>query len=229
MPQGIPPPRGTIVWEFGLPFPGTVLKLRQRMCPKPPPPGGAPDWIVVTPLPAIEPLHAPKVPGGMLPAPTIVSGLYACSRSVQVSGVVSGAEVVLEGTTGAWWATCFQRPNTVPVENVDPLAGTLRIVSNVLGDIANTTYFGNQPLIKVAPGLITGHEITVVHEVCGVVQTSDPKTVQPLATAGIGDLVRRDVQRRRTPDRRAAGTAATTGRQRQPLRRSAAWRCTKPH
>ena len=324
-----------VVHQFGLPFPGTVLKLRQRICPKPPPPGGASEWVVVTPLPPIEPLPVKKVPGGMLPAPSFVSGLYACSRSVKVAGVVPGAEVVLQDTTGAWWATSgphdattrtielptelvegreveirqevgdrcemlperrrqkvgppeklpklslfqidcpttptlyasvlkeaatiefevthqgqtnfyrgvaskpmdpvpappmpegsivrirqgecelwsdwsepqtakalnrpvqkprivgtlFQCQNTVPVENIDPLAGTLRIVSDALGEIANTTYFGNQPLIKVAPSLITGHEITVVHEVCGIVQTSDPKTVQPLATAGIGEMV----------------------------------------
>ena len=283
----------------------------------------------------IEPLQAKKVPAGVLPAPSIVSGLYGCSRSVKVADVVPGAEVVLEDTTGAWWATSgphddttrtielptelvegreveirqevgdrcemleerrrqrvgppeklpklslfqidcpttptlyasvlkegatiefevthqgqtnfyrgvaskamgpvpappmpegsivrirqgecelwsdwsdpqtakalnrpvqkprivgnlFQCQNTVPVENIDPLAGTLCIVSNVLGDIANTTIFGNQPLIKVAPSLVTGHEITVVHEVCGMVQTSDPKTVQPLAMADIGEMV----------------------------------------
>ena len=34
-----------VVHQFGLPLPGTVLKLRQRMCPKPPPPGGATESV----------------------------------------------------------------------------------------------------------------------------------------------------------------------------------------
>jgi hypothetical protein len=59
----------------------------------------------VTPLPEIEPLLTSGVPGGALPAPRIVSGLYACSRSVAVEGVIPGAELVLEDTGGAWWAT----------------------------------------------------------------------------------------------------------------------------
>ena len=58
-----------VVHQFGLPLPGTVLKLRQRMCPKPPPPGGATESVVVTPSP-IEPLQAKKVPAGVLPAPS---------------------------------------------------------------------------------------------------------------------------------------------------------------
>jgi hypothetical protein len=76
-----------VVHKFGLPPTlGAVLKLRQRMCPKPPPPGGAPEWVVITPLPPIEAMPTPGVPGGLLPAPKIVSGLYACSRSVKSKG-----------------------------------------------------------------------------------------------------------------------------------------------
>lgn len=96
-----------VTHQFGLPMHRSILMLRQRICPRPPPPGGALEWVIDTALPPVEPLPLPTegVPGGILPAPMIVSGLTACSRSVEVTNVIPGAEVILEDTSGAWWAS----------------------------------------------------------------------------------------------------------------------------
>lgn len=83
----------------------------------------------------------------------------------------------------------FQCQNSVPVENIDPFAGTLRVISSVLGTIAQTSEFGNVTSIPVAPSLIAGHDIIVVHEVCGVIEPSEKKRVQLLENPGIGDVV----------------------------------------
>ncbi len=86
----------------GLPGPSVTLVGRQQICPKPPGAPGTVMYIVDTTLPAILPF--PYHSGQTVPAPTIVQGLTACSRAVEVSGIVPGAEISLEGNDGGWWA-----------------------------------------------------------------------------------------------------------------------------
>jgi IPT/TIG domain len=89
----------------GLPAPaaGAPLTARQLICPKPPPPPPSSGYLADSPLPpiALFPYHS----GQTLPAPTILQGLTACSRSVQVTGIQPGSDVFLEATNGAWWAS----------------------------------------------------------------------------------------------------------------------------
>ena len=54
-------------------------------------------------MPPVEPF--PFQPGQTVPAPSVVQGLTSCSRAVQVSGIIPGAEVILEAATGNWWAS----------------------------------------------------------------------------------------------------------------------------
>ncbi|GAA4435618.1 hypothetical protein GCM10023188_27720 [Pontibacter saemangeumensis] len=320
--------------EFGLPLPGAVLTARQHVCPKPPPPNNAPEWIVDTSLPAVEALPTQVPTGGQLPAPNITKGVTACSRAVEVTDVIPGAEVFIEDANAAWWAwvgpseqttvtvrlpvpleegrqvkvrqevgmRCEYHPEvrqltvgppeslekprlwqidchslafvhvaelkpeadlefevtfqgvttiyrgqatnkigyvpapimpegatvrvrqgecghwsdwseprttavfagpvqkpritselfhcqrSVPVENVFPLAGIVRVVSNALGTIAQSTVSSDIMSIQVAPSLIAGHEIRVEHELCGMLETSDMKRVNPLAHISPGKV-----------------------------------------
>lgn len=91
----------------GLPLAGTTLTIRQRVCPKPPPPNNSIEWIIDHPLPPVEPL--PGFPEQIelpfsLPAPTITAGLTDCSRAIEVSNILPGAEVFLRDSEGLWWA-----------------------------------------------------------------------------------------------------------------------------
>lgn len=87
----------------GLPLVGAgALVAQQQICPKPPPASPGAYYVVNTPLPAVEAF--PYGPGQTVPAPTITDGLTGCSRSVQVTGIVPGAEVFLEGRDSGWWA-----------------------------------------------------------------------------------------------------------------------------
>jgi hypothetical protein len=320
-----------ITTPSGLPSPGTVLTARQRVCPMPPPPGGAPEWVVDSELPPVEPMQSPGGPLGEVPAPTITAGHTACSRSLTVEGVIPGAEVVVEDKARGWWASrgpsdattvslalpvklaegdqlevrqefgcrttsargtatvgpqaqlaqlslfqidcassptvyvrelkaeadvefevvhagvtmvyrsiatntegpfpappmpegstvrvrhgecdkwsewslpqeakalarpvsklrivggLFQCQNAIPVENIDPLSGVLVVVSSVTGELKRTSYFGNVATINVAPSLVTDHEITVEHHVCGQ-RERDTKRVQALSPPRIGEL-----------------------------------------
>ncbi|MEO8285251.1 MAG: IPT/TIG domain-containing protein [Chloroflexota bacterium] len=332
-----------VVHTFGLPSAGTVLTARQRVCPKPPPPGGAAEWVIDTPLPPVELLPIPIQSGTKVPAPTITAGLTACSRAVQLTNVIPGAEVVVEDTNSGWWASigpsdqtsvwlpllvglvegrdveirqeigdrCEMRPdrkrqtvgpratldkptlfqidcntspqvfvsllkpeadvefevtfqgnttiyrtvatqpqgaapgfitypvpapptpdgavvrvrqgecdhwsdwsdpqtahalsrpvlqptisgdlffcqNSVPVANIDPLSGTLRVISSVLGEIGHRPADANIMLIPVAPSLHVDHDITVEHEVCGMRARSEAKRVKPLADPNAGEMV----------------------------------------
>ncbi|WHY88209.1 hypothetical protein QNH39_10360 [Neobacillus novalis] len=83
---------------------GTTLTVRQRVCPKPPPPGGALEWIIDHPLPPVEPLPVSIPSGTLVPYPTITKGLAACSRAVEVSGIIPGAEIFVEDGDGGWWS-----------------------------------------------------------------------------------------------------------------------------
>lgn len=89
----------------GLPNVGTVLRLRQRRCPIPPPPGGAPEWVFESDLPPIEQLVVPIPFGAEVPAPIITAGHTACSRSLTVEKIIPGAEVVVEDPSRGWWAS----------------------------------------------------------------------------------------------------------------------------
>ena len=93
------------VTSGGLPQAGTELTLRQRICPKPLPPFGMPEWVVDSALPAVEPMPSPNGPLGEVPPPRIVSGHTACSRSLIVDRVLPGAEVIVEDRTRGWWAS----------------------------------------------------------------------------------------------------------------------------
>ncbi|HGA1022379.1 TPA: hypothetical protein ACIQN7_002718 [Bacillus cereus] len=91
----------------GLPLAGTILKIRQRVCHKPPPPNNPIEYIIDHDLPPIEPL--PGFPEQIelpfsLPAPTITAGLTDCSRAIEVSNILPGAEVFLRDSGGLWWA-----------------------------------------------------------------------------------------------------------------------------
>src|SRR5258708_7321531 len=93
----------------GLPI-GAPLTARQLLCPKPPPPGGSSGWLLDTPLPPLETL--PIVQGGVVPAPTFITGLTACSRALPVGNVIPGAEVILEDANHAWWASAWPSDQT---------------------------------------------------------------------------------------------------------------------
>ena len=87
----------------GLPAPGASLTARQVICPKPPPPPPPSSaYIYDSALPAILPVpfYAPPT----IPAPVILQGLDACSRSVEIGSIVPGADVILESVRG-WWAS----------------------------------------------------------------------------------------------------------------------------
>ncbi len=78
----------------------------------------------------------------------------------------------------------FDCQNVVTVHDIFPLAGTITVVSNRSGPISNPEpVTGDQMYIRVAPALSQDHEITAVHQACGQVQVSDPKTV--LLTGGL--------------------------------------------
>jgi len=88
----------------GLPVPAPAsLTARQLICPKPPPPPPAIGYLHDSPLPPILPF--PFRAGQTLPAPAILQGLTACSRSVQIGGIQPGADVFLESRNGGWWAS----------------------------------------------------------------------------------------------------------------------------
>lgn len=91
---------------------GETLTVRQRVCPKPPPPGGAPEWIVDHPLPPVEEPQVFLQNGIPIPAPTITKGLTACSRAIEVSGIIPGAEVIVENS-GRWSAWLSASDQTV--------------------------------------------------------------------------------------------------------------------
>lgn len=320
--------------QYGLPAPGTVLTVRQRVCPKPPPPAPATEWVIDSQLPPVEPLQSPVGPGGTLPAPAIVSGLTDCSRSVRVEKIIPGAEVIIESPDTGWWAwlgpsdatsgvvplpvmlregehveirqevglycemqseraphtvepreilpkpqlwqidcntspvvfilplkeeadlefevvfdgetktyrsvatkpmgyhpappmpagatvrvrqgecahwsdwsdpqtakalaqpvpqpeilgTLFQCQHSVPVKNLVPLSGIVRVRSNVLGTIAQMPVNAETMSITVAPSLIKDHDITVEHEICGITAVSEGSRVQPLTHPMAGTI-----------------------------------------
>jgi hypothetical protein len=94
-----------MVDSAGLPAPGTVLTVRQRVCPVPPPPGNAPEWVIDDALPPVESMQSPGGPFGEVPAPVITAGAYACSRSLAIEQIIPGAEVVVESRTRGWWVS----------------------------------------------------------------------------------------------------------------------------
>ncbi|MED3622352.1 hypothetical protein V7652_28495 [Bacillus thuringiensis] len=95
----------------GLPAAGNQLTIRQRLCPKPPPPGGAVEWIQEDLLPPVESYQ--EFPSGSeIPAPTITKGLYDCSRSIEVSNIIPGFTVLVKDTNGDWWASLGPSNNT---------------------------------------------------------------------------------------------------------------------
>ena len=71
----------------------------------PPPPGGAPEWVVDSQLPPVEPMQSPGGPSGEVPAPVITAGHTACSRSLTVERVIAGAEVIVEDPSHGWWVS----------------------------------------------------------------------------------------------------------------------------
>lgn len=314
-----------------LPNAGQVLTLRQRVCPSPPPPGGAPEWVIDHALPPVEPMLSAGGELGETPAPRVVAGHTDCSRAVTVEDVLPGAEVVVEDRVHGWWATwgpsdatsgvvplpvrlregeefevrqefecrttserlsvvvglpeplgqprlaqidchttttvsvagtrpgadlevevahqgsivvfrgiataaygpvpappmpagavvrvrqgecdrwspwseprtanvlaqpvsalrivgdLFHCQNSVTVENVFPLAGTLVVRSDAVGELARVVGFGNVETIKVAPSLVAGHEVVVEHRVCGQ-SASDRRTVRPGTVPRIGEI-----------------------------------------
>ena len=76
------------------------LIARQNVCPKPPPTPGSSGYRMDSSLPPVDPF--PYSSGATVPAPKIISGLTECSRAVELSGVIPGADVILEGA-GGWW------------------------------------------------------------------------------------------------------------------------------
>jgi hypothetical protein len=87
----------------GLPRGPATLVARQVICPKPPPPPPGSAYVKDSALPPVDPF--PFQPGQTVPAPAVDGGLTACSRSVQVSGIIPGADVILEAADGSWWAS----------------------------------------------------------------------------------------------------------------------------
>lgn len=111
----------------GIPH-GASLVLRQIICPKPPPSPPAPNYVVDTTLPPA--LLFPYQSGQTIPAPEILSGLAQCSRSIQLAGVLPGAEVVLVAEDGSWFVGLPPSDNTertidLPFE-VSGLAAVIR-------------------------------------------------------------------------------------------------------
>jgi hypothetical protein len=83
------------------PLPAGALRAHQRVCPKPPPPPPASSWVMESDLPEVLPSPLPA--GARVPPPTILSGLSACSRAVEVADILPGAEVILEGRDRGWF------------------------------------------------------------------------------------------------------------------------------
>ena len=78
------------------------LIARQNICPKPMPSPPSSGYRIDSSLPAVAPF--PFNRGDTVPAPAIADGLTECSRAVQLSGVIPGADVIMEGE-GGWWAS----------------------------------------------------------------------------------------------------------------------------
>jgi hypothetical protein len=95
----------------GLPGAGSQLTIRQRVCPKPPPPGGALEWVINHPLPKVESYTEFPV-GSEFPAPVITNGLYNCSQSIEISNIIAGLTVLVTAVSGAWWASLGASDNT---------------------------------------------------------------------------------------------------------------------
>src|SRR5581483_2508518 len=103
------------------------LTARQLICPKPPPAPPATGYSFDSALPAILPF---AVSSGQVPAPTILQGLTACSRAVQLGSILPGADVILEGARG-WWASLGPSDQTsdwlaLPVQLIEGEDVTLR-------------------------------------------------------------------------------------------------------
>jgi hypothetical protein len=79
-----------------------TLTVRQNVCPKPALTPGSPGYRIDSSLPPVAPF--PFTTGATVPAPMITDGLNECSRAVELSGVIPGADVILEGADG-WWAS----------------------------------------------------------------------------------------------------------------------------
>jgi hypothetical protein len=93
----------------GLPL-ASGLIAHQMICPKPPGAPGLTLYLFDSPLPSVAafPYHT----GQTVPAPKIVKGLTACSRSIEATGIQPGAEIFVEGTGGGWWAWLGESDNT---------------------------------------------------------------------------------------------------------------------
>jgi len=72
----------------------------------------------------------------------------------------------------------FSCQNAVPVENIFPLIGYLRVVSTMRGELNRVYASGNVMVIPVAPSLTTADDVWVEHHVCKYTVPTARKTVR---------------------------------------------------
>jgi hypothetical protein len=73
----------------------------------------------------------------------------------------------------------FACQDALPVENIFPLNGYLRVMSNAHGEIARLPVGGNIMVIPVAPSFTSPDDVWVEHHVCGYDVHSDKRPVHP--------------------------------------------------
>lgn len=73
----------------------------------------------------------------------------------------------------------FACQDAVPVENVFPLSGELRVMSSKYGEIARLPTPGNAPILTVAPSLRYPDTVWIEHSVCGYIERSAERDVNP--------------------------------------------------
>ncbi|OTY56461.1 hypothetical protein [Bacillus thuringiensis] len=83
----------------------------------------------------------------------------------------------------------IQCQDTIQVENLSPLGGTLNVTSKKIGDISIPVHVDRNPMfLNVSPKLVAGDVITVKHDVCGY-SARDTESVLNLEGISAGNIV----------------------------------------
>lgn len=82
----------------------------------------------------------------------------------------------------------FACQDAVPVENVFPLNGYLRVLSKMRGELNRVPTPGNTPVIAVAPSLTATDFVWIEHVVCGYVVRSEAKQVNAAQDVSPGTI-----------------------------------------
>ena len=140
-----------------------------------------------TPIPNTDPLPAPPMP----PGATVRVRQGECDHWSEWSEPPQTAKALAGAVNQPRIAAdLFACQNTVPVENIWPLSGTIRVIS-ALHDapISQTPVYAGFISMHVNPSLDEGDDITVEHDVCSTIMTSPVKKVKPLVDPSAGEVV----------------------------------------